>query len=259
MKVNRQTILSINNTLDKYFTQHSSITIIASKDLMPSFIAAGIFAKDAKNGLPIRQVLRLLDNANQLHFIPRVLPERKNKNTYWFFISETSIKPVKPISTSKSALSTIKNKKPKPVESKIKDESYVIDLCDDILGIQAERQKTFDFLLGDKNENGYQVKLPVDAYYASLRIVIEYREDQHSKPNAFFDKPGFQTISGMHRGEQRRLYDERRRQVLPKNGLQLIEISYTLFTCDSRNRIKRNEAQDKSLVKRLLQKHLKTC
>ena len=40
------------------------------------------------------------------------------------------------------------------------DEHYVIDLCDEVLGLKASRQHRFDFLKGDTG-----VRLPVDAYY----------------------------------------------------------------------------------------------
>ena len=46
------------------------------------------------------------------------------------------------------------------------DESYVIDLCDEVLGELALRQHTFDFLRGDPSESCLSgKKLPVDAYY----------------------------------------------------------------------------------------------
>jgi hypothetical protein len=52
---------------------------------MPQFIKADIFNKDHRNGLPIRNVLRDLDENNQLGMILYVFPERKAKNTNWFF------------------------------------------------------------------------------------------------------------------------------------------------------------------------------
>ena len=41
-----------------------------------------------------------------------------------------------------------------------RDESYVIDLCDLVLGLRAKRQHRFDFLRGDSGRSH-----PVDAYY----------------------------------------------------------------------------------------------
>lgn len=63
------------------------------------------------------------------------------------------------------------------------DESYVIDLCDEVLRQKALRQFRFDFLRGDSG-----TKLPVDAYYPSLNLVIEFKEKQHTEEVKFFDK-----------------------------------------------------------------------
>ena len=104
------------------------------------------------------------------------------------------------------------------------------------------------------NSAGLQRKLPVDAYYPSLNLVIEYREEQHTKPVAHFDNPHIKTVSGVHRGEQRKLYDQRRRDILPKHGLRLLEVPYNLFTCNSRGRIIRNRGNDKKTLKHYILK-----
>ena len=41
--------------------------------------------KDKRNGLPLRNLLRQLDEDNLLYLIPQVSVERKDKNRYWFF------------------------------------------------------------------------------------------------------------------------------------------------------------------------------
>jgi len=125
-------------------------------------------------------------------------------------------------------------------EEKRKDEHYILDLCDKVLGFISSRQHKFDFLLGDPNKKGIAAKLPVDSYYKELNLVVEYREKQHTESVNFFDKPNKITISGVHRGEQRKIYDERRRTVLPKHKINLIEISYTDFDYDRQERIVRN-------------------
>ena len=129
------------------------------------------------------------------------------------------------------------------------DESYVIDLCDRVLRLKGKRQHRFDFLRGDPGKGGRCVRLPVDAYYEELDLVIEYREAQHSKENIFFDKPSKLTISGCHRGEQRRRYDQRRRDVL---GKQLIELEYTLFEHNAKGRLSRNESHDETVIRETL-------
>ena len=130
-----------------------------------------------------------------------------------------------------------------------RDESYVIDLCDRVLRLKAKRQHRFDFLRGDPGKGGRSVKLPVDAYYEELNLVIEYREPQHTKENILFDKPNKLTISGCHRGEQRRRYDQRRRDIL---GKQLIELEYTLFEHNAQGRLSRNESNDEAVIREKL-------
>lgn len=145
--------------------------------------------------------------------------------------------------------STVKSPKTDRQQS---DEVYVIDLCDEILGIPASRQHTFDFLIGDAQPGRIGKKLPVDAYYDQLSLVVEYREQQHMESVAFFDKPERITVSGVNRGEQRRLYDERRRKVLPEYGIELIEISYTDLSHDRTKRLIRTPDADRVVIRGIL-------
>jgi len=130
------------------------------------------------------------------------------------------------------------------LKAKCKDEHYVLDLCDKVLGLISFRQYRFDFLLGDPNLKGIAVKLPVDSFYKDLNLVVEYRERQHTESLTFFDKPNKLTVSGVHRGEQRKIYDERRREILPKNNIHLVEISFSDFDYDKQKRIIRNPNKD---------------
>ena len=54
-----------------------------------------------------------------------------------------------------------------------KDESYVIDLCDDVLQAKALRGYRFACLRGDPDKRGVRHMLPVDAYYPDLGLVVE--------------------------------------------------------------------------------------
>lgn len=137
-----------------------------------------------------------------------------------------------------------------------KDEKYVIDLCDKILGLTSIRQHKFDFLLGDKNIDGSQVKLPVDSFYPELGLVVEYRERQHTEKVNFFDKPDKVTVSGVHRGEQRKIYDERRRKILPENGVVLVEISYADLVHDSQKRLIRDKEKDEGIIREILKRYI---
>jgi hypothetical protein len=134
------------------------------------------------------------------------------------------------------------------------DENYVIDICDQILNLKAHRQHTFDFLKGDPNKLGRCKRLPVDAYYPKLNLVIEYHERQHSETVTLFDKK--MTISGITRDQQRRVYDQRRREILPQQSIQLIILSYSDFDHSSNKRIRRN-AEDQARVRNKLLQYLK--
>lgn len=131
-----------------------------------------------------------------------------------------------------------------------RDETYVIDLCDAILGERALRQHRFAWLLGDVGKNGHARTLPVDAYYPAHRVVVEYRERQHDEPVAFFDRRD--TVSGVGRREQRRLYDLRREQEIPAHGLGLVIVKPSDLAADRRLRLRRDIDHDHAvLVERL--------
>lgn len=132
------------------------------------------------------------------------------------------------------------------------DEAYVLDLCDEVLGTSSCRQHRFDWLLGDPGKSGRRVKLPVDGYWPDFHLVVEYRELQHDQPNKHFDKPDRLTVSGVHRGQQRALYDERRNESIPAHGLRLIVIKPADLAASSRGRLLRHRDADLVAVQRLL-------
>ena len=76
----------INQVVNEYFEKNGVNEVVAAKDLMPDFIKAGVFTKDHKKGLPIRKVLRAIDEQNTLDQIPLAYPDRKEKNTVWYFL-----------------------------------------------------------------------------------------------------------------------------------------------------------------------------
>jgi hypothetical protein len=69
-----------------YFGTNKDVQKVPAKNLMNDFIKAGVFNKVYRGGLPIREILRELDAIEELSRIPYVHPERKAKNTYWFFM-----------------------------------------------------------------------------------------------------------------------------------------------------------------------------
>lgn len=83
-----QKALRIKRAVVDYF-EHSSETRVQAKELMNHFIRKGIFSSNHKDGLPIREFLRHLDENNQLRLIPQVYFEQKEKNKNWFFITKS--------------------------------------------------------------------------------------------------------------------------------------------------------------------------
>lgn len=134
----------------------------------------------------------------------------------------------------------------KPARSN-SDECYVIDLCDEVLKQKALRQHRFDFLRGDSG-----TKLPVDAFYPLLGLVIEFKEKQHTEAVSFFDRR--ETVSGVGRGEQRKLYDQKRRDILPEHGIRLIEFDYSEFEHRGNKKLGREKEGDLRVIKRKLGK-----
>ena len=93
--------------------------------------------------------------------------------------------------------------------------------------------------------------MPVDAYYRDLDLVVEYYERQHTEEVRFFNRR--MTVSGVSRGEQRKIYDERRRTELPKHGIKLVVISYTDF--GTSKTLVRNHDADLAVVKEILKRN----
>lgn len=253
-------IVKIRNTVEDFFNKNPKLDIIPAKDLMPEFVKAGIYTKYHRKGLPIRKDLRELDKSGELNRIPHVLPIRKNKNTNWYFIRKTAdrAKLEQELSESQKK-SSVTEKKHKSGESKKSDEDYILDLCDEVLGMKGSRQHRFDFLRGDLHSDGKsRTRLPCDIYYPELNLVIEYNERQHTEGVDHFDKPGKLTVSGVHRGEQRKRYDRRRRKVLPEHGIRVIDFHYYDFEHTSSKRLIRNKTRDILAVRERLGEIVKT-
>jgi len=79
-------IEKINQVLGNYFEKNKGVKRVPALSMMEHFVEAGIFNTDyVRPGLPIRNLLRELDENNQLYLIPYVVVERKDKKRYWFF------------------------------------------------------------------------------------------------------------------------------------------------------------------------------
>ena len=80
----KQQIIKMGYTIQDYLLTND-LNNAKPKDLMPKLIDKGYFNKDHRNGLPLKNLLRQLDDNNLLYLLPQVSVERKDKNRYWFF------------------------------------------------------------------------------------------------------------------------------------------------------------------------------
>lgn len=131
------------------------------------------------------------------------------------------------------------------------DEHYVLDLCDEVIGSPAQRQATFPWLVGDVSPTtGRARKLPVDGCWPTLKLVVEFQEKQHTEAVPLFDRRA--TVSGVPRGEQRRLYDQRKVEMLPEHGFRLVVIHKFEFVTKM-DKIIRDYERDIAVVRSRLQ------
>ncbi|MBG6056152.1 hypothetical protein IWX81_002584 [Salinibacterium sp. CAN_S4] len=110
----------------------------------------------------------------------------------------------------------------------LQNEKYAIGLCDEVLAVASAKHHRFSWLMGDESPvTGRRRALPVDAYWESLNLVMEFHEKQHTEAVALFDNR--KTLSGMNRGSLRKLYDNRRIELIPQHRLQLVTIPMSDF------------------------------
>lgn len=232
--MNNEMIIKINEVITQYFEENTKVDWIPAKGIMPELIKAGVFNKDEKKGLPIRKVFRKLDKEEQLGKIPTVHAERRSENVYWYLVREgkvyTPSEVINPLTKKERGVLNIENS----------DEYYLVNLCDELLKEKASRKHTFDTLVGRLHKRGKgRTKLPLDAYYEDLKLVIE-----------FFRKAVTEETD--ERAAQRQFYDQRKKEAVKKKDITLIEINYALFECDEHDKLVRNKEKDSKVLKGLL-------
>ena len=244
----KEIVSQINEVVSAYFVENPEKEWIPAKAIMPSLIKAVVFIKDVKKGLPLRKVLRSLDHDKALDSILLLHAERNEATVYWYFVREGGIY------APKEPIQEITNKQKAISRRESSDEYYLIGLVNELLGTRASHQHTFDFLLGDYHKNGKtRTELPLDAYYADQNIVIEFL-DKNNSESVNQDK---MTISGVKRSEQRGIYRQRKQGILKANDINLIEVDYALFECDTEQNLSRNKEKDVKLLKEILKHYIK--
>ena len=240
-------IAKINDVIGRYFDAHSDKEWIPVKSIMSDLVKAGVFNKDVKKGMPLRKLLYALKRAGELDKIPFVHAEKKEESIYWYLVREGGK------FTAKESTNLPPKNPNKEKEKSIKDDDYLIELCDDILNKKSQKQFTFDDLLGDYHKDGIsQTKLPLDAYYQDINLVVEVVNKRSVVLKNTIDKSQKITVSGVTREEQRKVYQERKRTFLEEKDVKVFEINFALFETDESNRLIKNKENDKALLKELL-------
>ena len=80
----KDTIVLMGYAIQTWLT-NEQIAEAKPRDLMPFLIEKGYFKKDHRDGLPLRKILRILDEENMLYLLPQVQVDRKVKNRLWSF------------------------------------------------------------------------------------------------------------------------------------------------------------------------------
>ena len=240
-------IQKINEAVEAYFETNPNTNWFPAKKLMPALIENGVFDRDKKNGLPLRQVLRELDTKGELANVPRIHAERIGIDAYWYFVKEGAEFVSNHISDAPNA------KQKRALERSNSDEVYLMGLIDELLNQTGSRKHTFEYLLGDIHQNGKKrTKLPIDLYYKELNLVLEFVEHSDSKKNAIDSKEERLTVSGITRAEQRLKYFNRKRKVLTEKDKSFIEIPLNDFEVDDSVKLIRNKGNDERVLRGLL-------
>ncbi len=241
----KETIEKINEVIAQYFEENNTVDWIPAKEIMPALIAAGVFTKDVRKGLPLRKVLRGLDNNAALEQIPLAYAERRSENTYWYFVREgkeySPKEYINPVSKKQQAILNFQNS----------DEFYLVNLADSLLQQKASRKHTFDSLVGNLHKkNKGRTKLPLDAYYEELKLVLEFFKDE--------EDVNFNKLSEKEQAiiTQRKYYDQVKKEAVRKKDLQLLEIRYSQFECDSEGNLLRDTSKDTKVFRGILKNYL---
>lgn len=83
---NIQKVGKIDQIVFDYFTQNPKVKEVQAKDLMEDFVKAGVFSKDYKAGLPLREFLKKVEDSNNLDLFKKATLIRNEETKYWFFV-----------------------------------------------------------------------------------------------------------------------------------------------------------------------------
>ncbi len=83
---NIQKASSMDQIIFNYFKLNPKVKEIQAKDLMEIFVKENVFSKDYKEGLPLRDFLKKVEESDRLDLFKKSSLVRKEENRYWFFV-----------------------------------------------------------------------------------------------------------------------------------------------------------------------------
>ena len=99
-------------------------------------------------------------------------------------------------------------------KTKYKSQEKLTQLLEGIFKCEAEREKTFSWLISPRG-----AKLRLDIYFASLKLAVEYQGKQHAEfPNRFHKTAEDFRYAAM--------CDEWKRRLLEQRGIKIIEFTH---------------------------------
>lgn len=92
-EINIQKASAIDQIVADYFKLNPKIKEVQAKDLMEHFVKGGVFKVDYKDGLPLRDFLKKLEENDKLDLFKKAQLIRNEENRYWYFVKKGKKQP----------------------------------------------------------------------------------------------------------------------------------------------------------------------
>lgn len=78
----------IDQIVVDYFKLNPKIKEVQAKDLMEHFVNGGVFKENYKDGLPLRDFLKKLEEYDELDLFKLSTLVKNEENRYWYFVKK---------------------------------------------------------------------------------------------------------------------------------------------------------------------------
>jgi len=84
-ELNIQKAGAIDQIVSDYFKLNPKVKEVQAKDLMEAFVKGGVFKENYKDGLPLREFIKKIDEDNGVDLFKKSKLFKNEENKYWFF------------------------------------------------------------------------------------------------------------------------------------------------------------------------------